>query len=87
MFFLWCSFVIAESSTVQPASRVSPGNNRVRLLTCRVILTLAILCKLGMVSRISAMSASAALSPQMVSRRKARKWGVVARFTSPAIGM
>ena len=33
------------------------------------------------------MSANAALSPQTVSRRKARKWGMVARFTSPDIGM
>ena len=87
MSFLWCSFVIAESSTVHPASRVSPGDNRVRSLTCRVIRTLAILCKGWMVSRILAKSANASLSPQTVSRRKARRWGVVARFTSPVIGM
>ena len=78
---------MAESSTVQPASRVSLGNRRVRSVTKRVILTLAILCEGGMVLRMSAMSASAALSPQTVSRRKARKWGVVARFTIPAIGI
>ena len=87
MSFLWWSFVIAESRTVHPASRVSAGDNRVRSLMCRVILTLAILCKGWTVSRMLAKSANASLSPQTVSRRKARKWGMVARFTSPVIGM
>ena len=72
---------------VHPASIASDGDNRVRSFMCRVILTLVILCVGSTVSRILARSANASLSPQTVSSRKARKWGMFARFTIPAIGM
>ena len=84
--FRWCSFVIAASRAVQPVSRASAGDNRVRSFMWRVILILAILCVGWMVSRMLAKSANASLSPQTVSSRKARRWGMVARFTIPVMG-